>query len=326
MNLTILGTESLGVRGLSCKVQVENRKVVIDPGVALGYWRHRLLPHPAQVAVGEQVRRKIVDALQDATDVVLSHFHGDHIPLPDANPYQLSAHQVAPLFRTIRLWSKGPDGLSHNMESRRGALIEILGRNLPIAEGQQDGPLRFSLPVPHGDPHTNHGTVMMTRIEDEDGVFVHASDIQLLDSEAVAIILDWRPDIVLASGPPLYLAELSPQQRQQAWENGLRLAREVDTLILDHHLLRCETGLSWLDRLASATGRRVLCAADFMAHPRCLLEAQRVQLYKEMPVPEEWHGAYANGDADTSSYRVYTNTREHRLINSPMPITGIIWE
>jgi len=302
VNLTILGTESLGVRGLSCEVQVKNRKVVIDPGMALGYWRHGLLPHPAQVAVGEQIRRKIVAAWQDATDVVLSHFHGDHVPLPDANPYQLSAHQVAPLFRTIRLWCKGPDGLSHNMESRREALIEILGRNLPIAEGQKDGLLEFSLPVPHGDPHTNRGTVMMTRIEDEDGVFVHASDIQLLDSETVALILDWRPDIVLAAGPPLYLAGLSSQQRQQAWENGLRLSSGVETLILDHHLLRCEAGLRWLDHLASVTGRRVLCAADFMDHPRCLLEAQRVQLYKEMPVPEGWHEAYAHGDVDTSSY------------------------
>jgi len=326
VKLTILGTESLGVRGLSCKVQVENRKIVIDPGVALGYWRHGLLPHPAQVAVGEQVRRKIVAALQDATDVVLSHFHGDHIPLPDANPYQFSAHQVVSLFRTIRLWSKGPEGLSHNMESRRKALIEILGRNLLVAEGQQDGPLWFSLPVPHGDPRTNRGTVMMTRIEDEDGVFVHASDIQLLDSETVAIILDWRPDIVLAAGPPLYLAELSPQQRHQAWENGLRLAREVETLILDHHLLRCEAGLCWLDSLASATGRRVLCAADFMDRPRSLLEARRAQLYKEMPAHEGWHEAYANNEADTSSYQVYTNTGERRFLDSTMPMSGIILE
>jgi len=181
------------VRGLSCEVQVKDHKVLIDPGVALGYRRHGLLPHPAQVAVGEQVHRKIVTALQEATDVVLSHFHGDHIPLPDANPYQLNAHQVAPLFRTIRVWSKGPDGLSHHMASRREALIEILGRNLPNAEGQQDDPLRFSLPVIHGDPLTNRGTVMMTRIEDEDCVFVHASDIQLLDGEAVALILAWRP-------------------------------------------------------------------------------------------------------------------------------------
>jgi predicted metallo-beta-lactamase superfamily hydrolase len=314
MNIKILGAESLGVRGLSCEVQVDDRRVVIDPGVALGYSHQGLLPHPMQVAYGEQVRGKIVAALQSATDVVISHFHGDHIPLPDANPYQLNAHHVALLFCTFRLWCKGPDGLSAHMASRREALIEIFGRTLPNAEGQIDGPLRFSLPVPHGDPQTSCGTVMMTRIEDKDGVFVHASDIQLLDSRAVELILAWRPNTVLASGPPLHLANLTSRQRRLAWENGLRLARQVDTLIVDHHLLRAETGLRWLDQLASTTGRRVLCAADFMDHPRCLLESRRVKLYKEMPVPEGWHKAYANGDVDTSAYP--TSPASHQLYHS----------
>jgi hypothetical protein len=76
----------------------------------------------------------------------------------------------------------------------------------------------------------------------------------------------------------------------------------VDTLILDHHLLRCEEGLSWLDRLSYQTGHRVICAADFMERPRRLLEARREQLYEEMPVPQGWHEAYARGDADTLRY------------------------
>ena len=48
MYIEILGAESLGVRGLSCVVGVNDRKIVIDPGLALGYRRHGLLPHPAQ--------------------------------------------------------------------------------------------------------------------------------------------------------------------------------------------------------------------------------------------------------------------------------------
>jgi predicted metallo-beta-lactamase superfamily hydrolase len=134
---------------------------------------------------------------------------------------------------------------------------------------------------------------------------VHASDIQLLDGEAVSLILDWQPDIVLVGGPPLYLSWLSPRRQKIAWENARRLARRVDTLILDHHLLRCEEGLSWLDRLSSETGHRVICAADFMQRPRHLLEAQREQLYEEMPVPEGWHEAYARGDADMRRYQDY---------------------
>jgi len=305
MHIDILGAESLGVRGLSCVVETNDRKIVIDPGLALGYQRNGLLPHPAQVAVGEQVRRRIVAALQESTDVVMSHFHGDHVPLPDANPYQLQARRVAPLCRTISLWAKGIEGLSPSMVHRRAALSDVLGRKIPNAEGQSHGVLTFSPPMPHGTPNTHLGTVMMTRIEGEDAVFVHASDIQLLDDGAVSLLLDWRPDIALVGGPPLYLSRLSMEERMVAWENAQRLACHVNTLILDHHLLRSREGLVWLNRLSSETAQQVLCAADFVGQARCLLEARRTELYKQMPVPDGWHEAYARGDADTERYRRY---------------------
>jgi predicted metallo-beta-lactamase superfamily hydrolase len=303
MFINILGTESLGVRGLCCVVETQDRKIVIDPGLALGYQRDGLLPHPAQVAVGEQVRRRIVAALEDATDVVISHFHGDHVPLPDANPYQLRAQAVAPLLRRSRLWAKGTEGISPHMVQRRAALGEILGLEIPDVEGQSDGLLTFSPPMPHGRPNTHLGTVMMTRVEAKDLVFVHASDIQLLDNRAVSLIVDWGADIALVGGPPLYLSKFLLEQRTEAWENAKRLARHVDTLILDHHLLRSEEGLSWLDRLSTETGQQVICAADFVGRPRCLLEARRVQLYEEMPVPDGWHEAYTRHEADTAEWR-----------------------
>jgi predicted metallo-beta-lactamase superfamily hydrolase len=305
MLIDILGTESLGVRGLCCAVETRDRKIVIDPGLALGYHRDGLLPHPAQVAVGEQVRWRIAAALEDATDLVISHFHGDHVPLPDANPYQLQAQVVAPLCQTCTLWAKGTEGLSPHMVQRRAALAEALGRQIPNAEEQGDGVLALSPSMPHGRPHTHLGTVMMTRIEDEGAVFVHASDIQLLDEEAVSRILDWRPDVALVGGPPLYLSSLSPEERALAWANAKRLAHYVESLILDHHLLRNEQGLAWLERLSSETGRQVICAADFMGQPRCLLEARRGQLYVEMPVLDRWHEAYARGEADTRAYQGY---------------------
>ena len=149
---------------------------------------------------------------------------------------------------------------------------------------------------------------MMSRIESEENVFVHASDIQLLDGKAVSWILDWQPDIALVGGPPLYLSKfMVAGRRKRAWKNAQRLAQQIDTLILDHHLLRCEEGLAWLDRLSSETGHRVICAADFMERSRCLLEARREQLYEEMPVPEGWHEAYARGDADTHCYEDYVS-------------------
>ena len=80
MQVEIIGTESLGVRGLCCVVKTKDRKVVIDPGVALGFRRHGLMPHPVQVIASERTKTLIERALEDATDVVISHYHGEHIP------------------------------------------------------------------------------------------------------------------------------------------------------------------------------------------------------------------------------------------------------
>ncbi len=302
MKIEILGTESLGVRGLSCVVQLHDRKIVIDPGVALGYHRHGLLPHPFQVAVGSRVREKIIAALADATDIVISHFHGDHVPLTDANPYQLAAQRVLPFLRTPRLWCKGPDDLSFHMRQRYHNLEAFFGRQLPNAEGKSVGPLSFSFPVPHGEVGSRLGTVMMTRIAEDGEVFVHASDIQLMSEEAVDQILAWHPDVVLAAGPSVYRHPTGAQQKI-AWDNAVRLARGVRVLILDHHLMRSTEGARFLHRLSAVTEHKVMCAADFMGRRRMLLEAWRRRLYREMPVPSGWHEAYARGEVDTRDYR-----------------------
>jgi hypothetical protein len=305
MRIEIIGTESLGVRGLSCKIETKRRKILIDPGIALGYSRYGLLPHPFQVAVGTMVRKRIISALGGATDVVISHYHGDHIPLVDANPYQLKAEKIANLRRDIRFWTKGLTGLSQNMKARARALSAVLNRNWHNAEGKNDGAIAFSESAPHGQANNRFGQVMMTKIADGGQIFVHASDIQLLEREAVLQILDWHPDIVLASGPPLYLPRLSNKQRQIAWQNALFLSQGVDVLILDHHIMRSKEGGVWLKRLSAETGKKAVCAADYMKKPRLLLEAWRKQLYKDMPVDKNWHRDYAEGKVDFEAYRVW---------------------
>ena len=45
-----------------------------------------------------------------------------------------------------------------------------------------------------------------------------------------------------------------------------------------------------------------MCGADFMEKPRMLLEARRKELYKQMPVPEGWHEAYAHAEVKTDYY------------------------
>lgn len=301
MTVEIFGTESLGVRGMSCLVTVGKRRILIDPGIALGYQRHGLLPHPQQVAAGVKIRQSLLQAMESATDVVFSHFHGDHVPLLRANPYQLSFQQLPPRFPHLHCWSLCSPGcefledLSPHMQSRVRDLDQLLGPNMKTATGCSDGPLRFSGPVPHGQSGSRLGSVMMTRVQMEGQVFVHASDIQLLDERTIEKILLWNPDIVFAAGPPLYLQVLTDPLRRLAWENGLRLARNVDTLVVDHHLLRSDEGLVWLDSISQAAGKKVFCAADFMNKSRRLLEARRTELYRKFTVEENWHESYEKG-------------------------------
>jgi len=303
VEIKILGTESLGVRGLSCMVCTPTRRILIDPGIALGYMRHGLLPHPFQIARGIAIKNEIIHHLHRATDVIFSHFHGDHIPLLRANPFQLSLQDVSQRLAQLPIHAPDKQALPGVMLQRRMDLEAATGHALLPAPEQGDDQVAFSSPVFHGPRDSKQGTVIMTRISDKETTFVHASDIQLLDRTAVERILTWHPDIVLVSGPPLYLKRLSQADEDTAWMNAIDLAHGVGTLILDHHLLRSRAGISWLDRLRQTTGRNVLCAADFMHTGRCFLEAWRETLYKEMPVPKGWHEAYARGEIDTAGYR-----------------------
>ncbi len=294
--IKILGTESLGVRGMCCLVTVGSRRILIDPGLALGYRRHGLLPHPCQIANGIKIRNDIIKAMATATDIIFSHFHGDHIPLLRANPYQLSFKQVPDLLPGARVRLPPAEGLSPRMHRRAVELAELFGSKIKRAGEWLENILNFSNPVPHGAAESGFGSVMMTRIDMGEQVFVHASDIQLLDRTTIEKILSWHPDIVFAAGPPLYLQALSLSMRKQAWENSVRLAADGATLIIDHHLLRSCQGLDWLDNLGRATGKKAYCAADFMNKPRLLLEAERTEFYARLPVPENWHQAYEKGE------------------------------
>jgi predicted metallo-beta-lactamase superfamily hydrolase len=103
---------------------------------------------------------------------------------------------------------------------------------------------------------------------------------------------------VLSSGPPIYLSSLTLREQKDVLRRTLRLAEKVDTLILDHHLMRSRKGEQWLDYISSLTKHKVVCAADFMGFHRNLLEADRVFWYKKLPVPDGWHRAYTRGEID----------------------------
>jgi hypothetical protein len=139
LRIEIIGAESLGVRSLCCLVTTPGRRILVDPGLSIGYVRHGLFPHPLQVVVGRATRTRILHALNAATDVVISHFHGDHVPLADANPYQLSMGDLPHRRRRPRCWSKSDDDLSEDLRQRRADLLTYFVNGTHAAEGCSHG-------------------------------------------------------------------------------------------------------------------------------------------------------------------------------------------
>jgi len=307
-NISILAAESLGVRALCCLVEKDEQKILIDPGISLGYTRHGLLPHPIQIAVDEIIRERIIAELKKATDLVISHFHGDHIPFQEANIYQIKLNNVKKHLKGLNIWSKSVENESHKFQERAWNL-KFNSDHFITAENKSAGDLSFSRPVFHGEKDSFLGKVMMTRVKMKDEIFVHASDIQFLYRPTIDRIIELNPDIVIASGPPLYLSHIDQKTAAEAAENILYLSSKVNTLIVDHHLLRSEAGLAYLRKLNVKSNHIISTAADFCGIKPCLLEARREELYQKFPVIDNWHQKYETGDVNTAAYLVQARNK-----------------
>ncbi len=159
-NINIIATESLGVRGLCCSINTADRQIVIDPGIALGYKRNGLLPHPVQIAVDEIIQKRILMTLQSATDIIFTHFHGDHVPLKNANPYQLNFNKIDTILKDVNIWAKGNTKDSPKIEARTLALKNNSQHHV-VAEGESKKDLSFSTPVDHGEEHSPLGKMII---------------------------------------------------------------------------------------------------------------------------------------------------------------------
>ena len=284
MNIRILGCESLGVRSLACVVESSGGKILIDPGVALGPRRFRLGPHALEVEAAKQVQSVLREELSGADVVIFTHFHGDHHPMVEADESQLSAESVLAELKQKVIFAKAPGGISRNQRQRRLALEEMVGESFQDADGESmvraGFTITFSGPVPHGEPGNKAGSVIMVKVSIDGRTFVHGSDNQLLNDEAMNIICGWKPDVLFCAGPPLYIFQNRPDVGEGAAKRLERLSSACGTVIIDHHILRSRSGEEWLDSIAGNSKHgNIRCAADFMGKLRRLLEADRKELY-----------------------------------------------
>jgi len=93
---------------------------------------------------------------------------------------------------------------------------------------------------------------------------------------------------VYLGGPPLYLIHTRVKRSviNRGIRNVAKLVESVDTVILDHHLLRTEVWrepLSQIVKNAEKIGHEIQTAAEFLGLSNSLLECRRRELYEIEP-------------------------------------------
>ena len=284
MQVEILGADSLGVRSLATFITTASRRILIDPGVSVCPKRFGLPPHQLELEALKRVRRAIVERASHADAIIITHFHHDHFTSFETREFDLTDSQTARcVYRETPIYAKSWNKhLNHAQRRRAIEFVRRLGRRVVVADGKTFDDIRFSPPVKHGEKDSPQGYLIMAAIADGKNRVVYASDIQLIEPEAIAWILAQEPQLVIVSGPPIYLTKLSKRAVSQAETHLCELTRAIPTVVVDHHLLRSTDYRNFLEHPRTEAAQHkhtILTASEFMGEPEQLLEARRAELW-----------------------------------------------
>ncbi len=284
-------------------VRTKDVVVLLDAGVALGP-RFGLMPHPLEFRARDEARRRIEEAASQAKVVTISHYHNDHHTPNYVDPVWLgcSPGSLERIYKGKIVLAKDSRQKINTAQRRRGwmfrQIAEKLAEKFVAADGErfQFGrtTVRFPPPVPHGENDSGLGWVLPCTIERSKDKFVFAPDVQgPVVTETLEFLVREKPRVLIIGGPPTYLRgfRVGDEFFQVALHNLERLTESIETVVIDHHLLRDE---GWYDFLAPVrksaekAGHQVLTAAGLVKAEPKPLEAIRKRLYEEEKPGDEF--------------------------------------
>ncbi|RLI37723.1 hypothetical protein DRO55_00670 [Candidatus Bathyarchaeota archaeon] len=304
IRVTPLAFESLGVRSMCTYVETPDVRILLDAGVSLGPRRFGLPPHPREYQALRSCRERILNYAEKADVITVSHYHFDHhTPSYTDWAYNWSSAEIAEkIYRGKILFIKSYRSMVNFSQRRRGWMFLQTGgshaERIEVADNRSfrfgDTKISFSEPVFHGSENSPLGWVIMATITHNGERLLFAPDVQgPISNRTLQIILSERPNLLILGGPPIYLADyrVKSENIQSAMRNIRKIAEEIPTTILDHHLLRDEGWRRLVEpayETASRIGHKILTAADFIGEENRLLEARRSRLYEEEPPSREF--------------------------------------
>lgn len=283
MKIIPLAFDSLGVRSTATFVETD-RRIIIDPGAALGPLRYGLPPSETEFRKLDELIKKIYEYLEKSEIVTISHYHYDHY-LPDEK------------YEGMILLVKNPkENINYSQSGRAKDFLDSID-NFPKIIEFSDGrrfefgetEIRFSPAFRHGDKNSRLGFVVLCSISYKNKKLIHASDIQGPQvSDATDWIIDENPDILILSGfPAIFIGwRISKSGLEQANSNLIKILEntKTETIILDHHLVRDLNYMEKIDsvlKIANKLNKKVITAAEFLGRKPEFLEARRRELHEK---------------------------------------------
>jgi len=300
----ILGAESLGVRSFAAYIETPDIKILLDPGCALGPTSKAPIPHPIEYERLIKKTNELICTSKVVDIIIISHYHNDHFKnfITDYDYIYTDPEIAASLYSNKTIFIKDPGNFINT--SQRGRARVFLHHAKKICEKSMvsdnnsfmfgNTRIDFSRPVLHGEQDSKRGWVVMTTVinNNNDEILTFTSDIQgPLVSDTLDLILTIKPDRLFLDGPAL-------NKNEQMSINYLAsLYDNIDSIIVDHHLLRSLHWKTWLETTIGANIQNISCAADYNKEEMAQLEAKRRELYNSYPESQEfsdWAALTAN--------------------------------
>lgn len=294
MKIIPLAFESLGVRSM-CTFVKTDQGILIDPGTSIAPKRFNLPPSQDEIKALKKSREKIIEYSKKSSIITISHYHHDHFTPFESNNYLESSSRIAKkIYSGKKLFLKNPDSnINKNQSSRAKKLLKNLknidGVEITYSDNHEfqlgDTKIKFSPALHHGSDYSHLGYIVAVSITFSGEKLLHASDVQGPISDiALDYILNENPDKVILSGPPLYLSgyALSHEDIAKARANLEKICQKIPHVVVDHHLLRNQKGLEFINEINEMENVDVIPASCILQKKPLLLESERKTLYKPL--------------------------------------------
>ncbi|MEM3478234.1 MAG: hypothetical protein QXM45_06090, partial [Archaeoglobaceae archaeon] len=238
-------------------------------------------PHRVEIERMNEKWKEITSFVGRSDVVIVTHYHYDH-----HNPEEVD------VLSGKKILVKHPkEKINRSQMNRASYFLEKLkekGIDFEFADGKRfefgNTLLEFSKPVFHG-ANQKLGFVVEVYLSDSKNSFLFSSDVEgPIHEDQTAFILEKKPEIAFIDGPMSYMLgyRFSRDSLNKTIENLKRIVEVVETVVIDHHLLR---DLNWRSAISEAISyaeqfsTKICSAAEFAGEKEDLLEARRKELY-----------------------------------------------